>query len=201
MTNDDDAEDDDIKVILLGESGVGKTNLINTCVGLRFNPSQPSTLTSSYSSKTFTINNIKYNINLWDTAGQEEYRSLNRIFMKDSKIVILVYCIDAKRTFKELDYWYNTVKDILKDEPIIGIVGNKKDLYLEEEVTEDEGKKYAAEKNIKFKLVSAKDNPDEFVEFLKNLLEEYLAKNPEKRKKNIKLDDDNKKDEKKKKCC
>ena len=201
MFDNVDVEDDDIKVILVGEAGTGKTNLINTCIGLKFNPNKESTLTSTFSPKTFTINNIKYNLNLWDTVGQEEYRSLNRIFMKDSKIVILVYSISVKKTFNELDYWYNIAKDNLGDEPVIGVVGNKKDLYLEEEVTEDEGKKYAAAKNIKFKLVSAKDNPDEFAEFLKNLLEDYLAKNPEKRKKNIKLDDDNKKDEKKKKCC
>ena len=144
---------------------------------------------------------MKYTLDLWDTAGQEKYRSLNRIFMKDSKIVILIYCIDAKRTFKELDYWYNTVKDILKDEPVFGVVGNKKDLYLQEKVTEDEGKEYASAKNIKFKLVSAKEDPDEFVEFVQTLLEEYLAKNPEKKEKNIKLDFDNKKDNKKKKCC
>ena len=201
MSDNDDVEDDDIKVILLGESGIGKTNLINTCVGLAFNQDQEPTSNSSFSQKIFAINNINYTLSLWDTAGQEEYRALNRIFMKDSKIVILAYSINVKKTFNELDYWYGTVKENLGDEPIIGVVGNKKDLYLEEEVTEDEGKEYATGKNIKFKLVSAKENPDEFVEFLQTLLEDYLAKNPGKRKKNIKLDDDIKKDDKKKKCC
>ena len=201
MAKNDNVEDDDIKVILLGESGVGKTNLIDTCVGLKFNSNQMTTSSSSYSAKIFTINNMKYTLDLWDTAGQEKYRSLNKIFIKDSKIVILVYSIDVKQTFKELDYWYNTVKDILKDEPVFGVVGNKRDLYLEEDVTENEGKEYAAAKNIKFKLVSAKEDPDEFVEFLQTLLEEYLTKNPDNREKNIKLDIDNKKDNKKKKCC
>ena len=121
--------------------------------------------------------------------------------MKDSKIVVFVYSIVVKKTFTELDYWYNSIKDVLGDEPVLGVVGNKKDLYLDEEVTENEGKQYAAAKNIKFKLVSAKDNPNEFVEFLETLLEEYLAKNPELKGKNIKLDGDNKKDDKKKKCC
>ena len=177
--SDGDDEFDDIKVILIGEAGTGKTSLINTSTGLKFDANERSTLNPSFSQKILTINNIKYTLDLWDTAGQEEFRSLNKIFMKDSKIVVFVYSIVVKKTFTELDYWYNSIKDVLGDEPVLGVVGNKKDLYLDEEVTEGEGKQYAAAKNIKFKLVSAKDNPNEFVEFLETLLEEYLAKNPE----------------------
>ena len=199
--SDEVDEIDDIKVILIGETGTGKTSLINTSIGLKFDENERSTLNPAFSQKILTINNIKYTLDLWDTAGQEEFRSLNKIFMKDSKIVVFVYSIVVKKTFTELDYWYNSIKDVLGDEPVLGVVGNKKDLYLDEEVTEGEGKQYAAAKNIKFKLVSAKDNPNEFVEFLETLLEEYLAKNPELKGKNIKLDGDNKKDDKKKKCC
>ena len=170
-------EDDEIKVILIGETGTGKTCLINTCVGLAFNEDNLSTVASTYSTKKYKINDQEYTVNLWDTAGQEQYRSLNKIFIKHSKIVILVYSIVVKKSFIELEYWYNTIKEILGDEAIMGVVGNKKDLYLDEEVSEEEGKKFAQSKNMSFQLVSAKECPADFIDFLQTLLEQYLVKN------------------------
>ena len=80
-----------IKVKLLGESGVGKTNLINVVVGRNFNEESLSTQSCYYSESSFTYKDKNYIYNLWDTAGQEQYRCLNRIFLQKGKIILLVY--------------------------------------------------------------------------------------------------------------
>ena len=167
--------DEEIKVILIGESGTGKTSLINATMGLKFKESLESTTTNSFSSKTVTINNKEYILNLWDTIGQEKFRSLTKIFIKDSKIVILVYDITRKDSFNELNFWLKMIQDILGDEPILGICGNKSDLFVKEQVKEEEIKKYSEEKNIPFKLTSAK-NPMSFNKFLEDLVQKYLEK-------------------------
>ena len=167
--------DEEIKVILIGESGTGKTSLINATMGLKFKDTIESTTTNSFSFKTITINNKEYVLNLWDTIGQEKFRSLTKIFIKDSKIVILVYDITRKASFNELNFWLKMIQDILGDEPVLGICGNKSDLFVKEQVKEEVVKKYSEEKNIPFKLTSAK-NPLSFNKFLEDLVKQYLEK-------------------------
>ena len=196
--------EEEIKVILIGESGTGKTSLINATMGLKFKEHLESTTTNSFSSKKVTIGNKDYVLNLWDTIGQEKFRSLTKIFIKDSKIVILVYDITRMQSFKELEFWYKMIHDILGDEPILGICGNKQDLFTKEQVKEEEGKKYAGDKNIPFKLTSAK-NPLTFNKFLEELVKMYIEKNggivkDNKGNDKINLNGDSKKDGKKK-CC
>ena len=94
-----------IKAILLGESGVGKTNLINVSIGLDFDESIGSTYFNSFVEKMFKINNEKYIMHLWDTIGQEKFRPLTKLFYKDSKIVIFVYDKANKKSYEALNYW------------------------------------------------------------------------------------------------
>ena len=164
-----------IKAILIGESGVGKTNLINVSVGLEFLEYTSSTYYNSFVEKIFIINNKKYTLHLWDTIGQEKFRPLTRIFFKDSKIVILVYDKTSKKSFAELKYWYDEVKKSLGDNIILAVVGNKEDLD-EEEVDEYEAREYAKNINAKFRMASAKKNGKAFISFLKELLVEYINK-------------------------
>ena len=195
----------ELKVILLGESGTGKTSLINVSVGIKFVDGIPSTLASSYVSKRFTKNNVEYSLDIWDTNGQEKYRSMTKLFIKKSKIVVYVYATDSIKSFQELEYWVKAVKDTLGDDVILGVAGNKTDLYLKEEVPEKDGQEFANNIGAKFKLVSAKVDPNGFITFLEELLIEYLKKNgiminEEKNNFKIKEDKNNKKD-KKKACC
>ena len=164
------------KAILLGESGTGKTSLINVSVGIKFQDGIASTLASSYVEKHFQKGKNEYILDLWDTNGQEKYRAMTKLFVKNSKIVIFVYSTDNRYTFQTLNYWVDYAKGVLGDNFIIGIVGNKSDLYMKEEVQEIEGQNFADSVGAKFRLVSAKIDPQGFVDFLSELLDEFLQK-------------------------
>ena len=165
-----------IKVILLGESGVGKTNLINVSMGKGFEQNTVSSIHSSYLEGVMEYNDKEYSYSLWDTAGQEIYRSLNKIFIKGAKIVICVYAIDNKDSFQQIEYWINNAKETLgEDEKIImAIIANKSDLFEEQVVPDEEGKKIANKYNIKFKLTSACSDAVGFKNFLKELIIDYI---------------------------
>ncbi len=165
-----------IKLILVGDTGTGKTNLIQVSAGLPFNQLALTTTSCSYIQKKIKKDKQEYKVNLWDTIGQEKYRSLTKIFVKDSDIIILVYDITKRDTFESLKYWKQIVEEILGPDLILGVVGNKNDLYLEEKVSEIEGKEYADSIGAKFKLTSAKNNPKEFSDFIEEMLDEYLKK-------------------------
>ena len=191
-------DDDGIKVILLGETFVGKTSLIKVSIGKYFNSKEGTTLTSNYSVKTFNYNGREYNFHIWDTIGQEKYRALTKIFVKESKIVIFVYDITNRNSFDSLPFWKKIVDELLTDTPILGVVGNKMDLYVDEQIKSDEVEKYANEIGAKLLLTSAKTDSTSFSNFLQELLNDYLIKGSNERIKSFSL---NKKPTKKKKNC
>ena len=198
-----------IKIILLGETGVGKTNLINVFIGSKFALNTLSTMTCySYEGK-YKYKNEFYNYTIWDTAGQEKYRSLNKIFVRDAQIIILVYSIIDRSSFNELNFWLQYAKENKGDDDyILGLVANKSDLYDEETVTEEEGIKFASDNKIKFALTSALKNSINFTSFVNELIGDYIDKfilNESKNKDNfrstsISINNQNRKNGKKK-CC
>ena len=102
------------KSILIGETGVGKTCIIERFILDDFNKNQISSSGASYTKKTLEFPDYKKSIDLeiWDTAGQEKYRGIAKIFYKEAKIIILVYDITNHQTFVEIkDYWYNQIKE------------------------------------------------------------------------------------------
>ena len=165
-----------IKIILVGDSGTGKTNLIAVSAGMEFNSNSLTTTSCSYVQKIINKEGKDYKVNLWDTIGQEKYRSLTKIFLKDSKIVIFVYDITNRETFESLVFWKKIIDEVLGNEPIFGVVGNKMDLYYEEKVKEEEGEEYANSIGAKFLLTSAKNDSKGFNKFIEQMLEEYLSK-------------------------
>ena len=206
-----------IKVVLIGESGVGKTNLIRVAIGESFESHTESTLSSSFFESEIIYKNKKYNYSLWDTAGQEVYRSLNKIFIMDSKIVIVVFAINNKKSYEQVDFWINYAKEILTEgNYIMALVGNKSDLYEEQQISDEEMIKKAEDNKIKFKLTSAREDPVGFTEFLEALLKDFINNigfKKSENEKNITLEDkkdeemnendgkDGKMKNKKKKCC
>ena len=182
MAKADNQQNNSMKVILLGNSGVGKTNLINTCVGQQFQEDTTVTTSGTFSQKNIKIGDETYDLNLWDTAGQEKYESITKIFLKKSEIVIFVYDITDIKSFNDLEKWIKLTEEMIDNDHICGIVGNKEDLYSIEQVKGETARKYADSKKMQFQLVSAKDNPIGFINFLVDLVIEHkgLSK-PEKR--------------------
>ena len=166
--------EDYIKVILLGESGVGKTNLINVSQGKEFDYNSMTSLSSSYSNGTLVYKDKEYLYVLWDTAGQESYRSLNKIFMKNSKVIIFVFSLDNKRSFDELDYWIDNAKNEVGVDCVMGIAGNKCDLIKEQVVNEADAEKYADDHGMKIRFTSALNNPYGFKSYLNELIIDYI---------------------------
>ena len=207
----DDEECDVTKVVIIGESGVGKTCIIERFCQNKFTQTTVSTIGAANASATVFIGEKGYELDIWDAAGQELYRSLNKIFYKNAKIAILVYDITKKASFEEMkNYWFEQIKKVNGEDAIIGIAGNKCDLYDKEEVAESDAKDFADKNECVFKLTSAlsglgvKELFQELVEKLVN--REERKSEPEtkevKKDKGKKIKIDNKgKDPNRRGCC
>ena len=164
-----------IKIVLVGESGVGKTNLISVAMGIKYNENSGSTMASSFYENEVEYNNKKYLYCLWDTAGQERFRALNKLFMKNAKIVMIVFSIDNENSFKEVDFWVNYTKEILgNDQYIMALIANKSDLYEKQAISDELIDEKAKKLKIKYKVTSARTDSAGFKLFLKELLEDYI---------------------------
>jgi small GTP-binding protein len=164
-----------IKIILVGESGVGKTNLISVSMGKNFMENSGSTMASSFYEGEVEYNNKKYLYCLWDTAGQEKFRALNKIFMKNAKIVMIVFSIDSENSFKEVDFWVNYTKEILgNDQYIMALIANKSDLYEKQAMSDQAIEEKAKNLKIKYKVTSALTDAAGFKLFLNELIVDYI---------------------------
>jgi small GTP-binding protein len=193
------------KVILVGDSGVGKTSIINRYLK-QYSENQKATIGASYANKLEKIDDFEINFDIWDTAGQERFRSVNTIFYKEAYVCIMVYDITKPESFESIkDYWYNTVSDNASGKIIYGIAGNKIDLYEEEKVDQNKVKEYCDSIDALFKATSARQNTcidDIFKElgkkFIQSDLFKYLISQNTDNNKKLDL---NKSDKKKKKGC
>ena len=201
------------KLILVGDSGVGKTCIISRYMN-EYKPNIGSTLSTTYFTKLAIIDGYKINFQIWDTVGQEQYRSLNSLFFKDAHICLMVFDITRKVSFESIkDYWYNAVISNGLEGIIFGLAGNKNDLYENETVDRNDVKEFSNEINAVFKYTSAKQNVsiDElFLELGKNFVNSSFMKDLIQKEqiidkdKNFKLDKKRKSiksEEKKKGCC
>ena len=201
-----DPDEIGIKVTLIGESSVGKTSIINRYTKNAFTQEMESTLGANYSQKKITLHKQKIRMDLWDTAGQEKYRAIGRHFYKESYIVCLVYDITNRDSFEKLkSVWFPELKEYGEKLKILALVGNKLDKYLDEDVNDEEAKKFAEEINAFFTKTSAMEGTN-IEDLFNTLAEKYLTDIAnlviEKDEKNIQIKGDDVKDKgKKKKCC
>ena len=106
------SDDETYKVVLIGETGVGKTSIISYFKDGKFNDSVESTISVSFVSKEMNFNGRNITLDIWDTAGQEKYRSLAKIFYSNSNVAILVYDVTNIKSFEEIkSYWYKQIQE------------------------------------------------------------------------------------------
>ena len=151
-------EPEAIKVVLVGESGVGKTSIISQFTTKKFDPHRETSLSAQFISKTVEFQDlgkaIKFDI--WDTVGQEKYRALAEIFYRDAKVIIFVYDITTEYSFAELkNYWYKETTSKSMGKPLYAVVANKIDKYSEQTVSNNEGIAFAEEIGGIFQTTSA----------------------------------------------
>lgn len=149
---------EEIKLTLLGNAGVGKTCIISKYIDNTFSENNESTIGANYSEKIIKKNGKEIQLNIWDTAGQEKFHSLGKHFYKDAMIVCLVYDITNQDSLDKLrEVWYPDLKKYGENCEIIAIVGNKCDLYEKDELAdEEEARAFANQINATFMLTSAK---------------------------------------------
>ena len=131
------------KMILIGDSGVGKTNILNRYINNTFSETTKSTVGVELGTKVEEYNNTKIKVQIWDTAGQERQKSITKTYYKGAKGAFIVYDITKKDSFKNIDKWIQDLREFGEDDAAILIVGNKSDLEESREVTTDEVKKKA----------------------------------------------------------
>jgi len=166
-----------LKITLLGDSGVGKSCIIKRYISEEFSSAIVSTRGANYSNKVVHRNGKALRLDLWDTAGQEQYRSLGIHFYRDSYVIILVYDITVRESFEDIkNLWYQDVLKYGEKYTILAVVGNKSDLYEEEQVSEEEGRQYAQQINAMYMLVSAK-NGDNIINLFNDVVNLYWEPN------------------------
>ena len=201
------------KLILIGDSGVGKTNILSKYVNNEFSFATQSTVGVEFGSKIIKKGEKTIKLQIWDTAGQERYKSITSAYYKGSKGALIVYDITRKATFENVDKWIDELKEKGSDNILIMLVGNKSDLEDKREVQTDEVAKKTRQYKIAFCETSALNGTN--IEHAFDSLVDEISKNIEENNKNnvnrvkesipITLDleeekDDNKKNQKKK-CC
>ena len=209
--SDDEYDDENLlkcKITLIGESSVGKTSFIKQYISETFLQEEKSTIGGEREYKIIEVNGEKIRLCFWDTAGQEKFRSLSRIFINKSNIVIFVYDITNKNSFEQIkSYWYPTTIEVLgKENVVYGIAANKSDLYQNEEVKFDDAQLFAKEINAIIEETTA-INHKQIDQLINELIAEFLKKKsvennqPNNTSKLQKEKKDDKKKEKGKACC
>ena len=150
----------EVKVVLLGDSGVGKTSFFEKYISNCFSKTAEPTKNAVYETKVIVSsdNKIKVQLVVWDTAGQEIYRSLAPSYYKDANIIFFIYDITKRESFDNLKYWTEEVKSKGPKDCIKTILGNKCDRIDKEAVKESEAIEFAARNNATSILVSAKED-------------------------------------------
>mmetsp|Transcript_38951 Transcript_38951/g.34628 ORF Transcript_38951/g.34628 Transcript_38951/m.34628 type:complete len:240 (+) Transcript_38951:69-788(+) len=150
------------KIVVVGNSSVGKTNLFTRFFKDTFLGDAKPTLGCDFSAKTIEIKGCKVRAQLWDTAGQERFRAMARTFYKGAHGCLLVYDITSQKSFEELDKWLDEVKKQGESDLVPFVMGNKCDLEDQRAVKKEEGESYAEKLGIGFNEVSAKENTNVF---------------------------------------
>ncbi len=210
----DEIEEVKYKLIVIGDENVGKTAILNRFKNNQFSAIYEPTVGLDFQSIPIIIDDQSVTLLLYDTAGQEKFRSLIPLYTNEANIILLIYDISNTESFNNIGKWYDSLNNINKDEVIFALVGNKSDLDYNRKVKKEEAEKYANEHNYLFQEVSALTGEGIQVLFLNKLIDQIRTQfiqrgnnmtDQEEEKLKINLNSINKSKEKEKnksnKCC
>mmetsp|Transcript_60445 Transcript_60445/g.148697 ORF Transcript_60445/g.148697 Transcript_60445/m.148697 type:complete len:222 (+) Transcript_60445:178-843(+) len=154
----DDEYDYLFKVVLIGDSGVGKSNLLSRFTRNEFNLESKSTIGVEFATRSIQVDGKTIKAQIWDTAGQERYRAITSAYYRGAVGALLVYDIAKHVTFENVDRWLKELRDHADHNIVIMLVGNKSDLRHLRAVPTDDSKSYAEQRNLSFIETSALDS-------------------------------------------
>ena len=125
---DDDSYEIMVKVVLVGDSGVGKTNIMSKYLKNQFREDSKATVGVEFGSKQFTVENHQIKAQIWDTAGQERYKAITSAYYKGAKGAFVVYDITRKNTFETVNKWVSDISAAADKKITLILIGNKNDL-------------------------------------------------------------------------
>lgn len=166
------------KYIIIGDTGVGKSCLLLQFTDKRFQPVHDLTIGVEFGARMVTIDSKHIKLQIWDTAGQESFRSITRSYYRGAAGALLVYDITRRDTFKHLSRWLDEARQHSQSNMVIMLIGNKNDLEHRRAVSYEEGKAFAAEHGLIFMETSAKTayNVEEaFINTAKKILENIVS--------------------------
>ena len=189
------------KIIFIGDSGVGKSCLTSKAVKNTFEDYYQATVGFEFLTYNLKLNDKVIKMQIWDTCGQEIYKSLITNFYRNSSLAIVTYSIDNKESFQHAENWLNDLRSQANPDVRIFLVGNKADLEEERKVSKEEGEKFAKEQGMHFFETSCQtgDNIENaFMDLVQQIYEKKKSIIQSENEENIKI---NTKNSKKKKCC
>ena len=149
----------EIKICLLGDVNVGKTSIASRFCKNSFNDNYINTIGGAYQQQNITLNNgVKIKLHIWDTSGQDRFRSMTNLYYRDAQVAILTYDVTNEQTLESLNYWLNELNDKVEiDNMVLCLAGNKNDVDASKKtVPTSKGKAFAEEHNMIFYETSAK---------------------------------------------
>ena len=158
------------KVVLVGDSFVGKTNIMSRYLKNEFHEDSKASVGVEFGSKQFTIDGHTVKAQIWDTAGQERYKAITSAYYKGAKGAFIVYDITRKNSFESVERWVSDVTSVADKKITIVLIGNKSDLEDQRQVTKEEAQDKANKLEIAFMETSAfsGDNLDKAFEMMMN---------------------------------
>ena len=197
------------KIILVGDSSVGKTCLLMRAVNNKFTENYQATIGFEFLIMYYQVNNVKIKLQIWDTCGQEIYRSLIQGFYRNTSATLIVYSKSDRKSFDNLNSWVKDVKNNTEQDITIFLIANKCDEDSKSiEVTKEDGEEFTKQYNFKyFSEVSAKTGykiNDVFEEVAKTVYKDYcIQRNPRQKinKMTLSKKEENEQTNGKKKCC
>merc|ERR1712086_68273 len=173
MGNKDDEYDYLFKVVLIGDSGVGKSNLLSRFTRNEFNLESKSTIGVEFATRSIQVDGKTIKAQIWDTAGQERYRAITSAYYRGAVGALLVYDIAKHLTYENVERWLRELRDHADANIVIMLVGNKSDLRHLRAVPTDEAKAFAEKNNLSFIETSALDSTNVETAFHNILTEIY----------------------------